>query len=241
MPNYLYCISDKKAPTEDLRGLFDAPIQTFETHGINCFYSCTEKTEVQINRQAAMAHEKVLESIMDRVTIVPIAFGHLVESLDDLREKVVEHQEAKLRETLAFLDGKIELNVKLYWLNMGQVLQTISETTEGIKALKKKRHITRADQIHAGELAAKQIETRKQAWLERLVQTFDDLSHKHQPCNLFGDQMICNQAFLIDRDHLGAFDERVNQFAETLSENEKVKYIGPVPPYNFVDLRVNLT
>jgi hypothetical protein len=241
MPNYLYCISDKKAPIEDLRGLFDAPIQTFETNGINCYYSSTDKMEVQISRESAMAHEKVLESIMDCVTIVPIAFGHLVGSLDEVREKVVVPQGGKLKETLGFLEGKIELNVKLYWMDMGQVLKDISETTEEIKALKNKQNLTRADQIYAGELAAKKIESRKQVWLDTLMGTFEDLCHGHHVCKIFGDQMICNQAFLIDRDRLESFDERVNQFAQTLSENEKVKYIGPVPPYNFVDVRVDFT
>jgi len=48
--------------------------------------------------------------------------------------------------------------------------------------------------------------------------------------------MVINAAFLVEKDKEAEFDQRVNGLGAKYSSNIKFKYIGKVPPFNFVNL-----
>jgi hypothetical protein len=56
--------------------------------------------------------------------------------------------------------------------------------------------------------------------------------------SVFGDLMITNSAFLIYKHQESAFDKAVNDLAETHAEQLTFKYVGPVPPCNFVEMSI---
>jgi hypothetical protein len=47
--------------------------------------------------------------------------------------------------------------------------------------------------------------------------------------------MVLNAAFLVDRRVAGEFDSRVKELASS-NDAMKFKYVGPVPPFNFVNI-----
>ena len=50
--------------------------------------------------------------------------------------------------------------------------------------------------------------------------------------------MVTNSAFLIDRGKESDFDQAVDRIDKNFGDQIKIKYIGPVPPNNFVELTV---
>jgi len=74
----------------------------------------------------------------------------------------------------------------------------------------------------------------------KITEHFDSIMIEHEKSSLFGDQMIANLAFLINKKDLDIFDKKVNDYSAELDGNIKLKYTGPVPPYNFVKLNINL-
>ena len=50
--------------------------------------------------------------------------------------------------------------------------------------------------------------------------------------------MIVNAAFLVDRGWEKEFDSKVAELDRKYAERIRFKYIGPGPPYNFVNLRI---
>ncbi len=50
--------------------------------------------------------------------------------------------------------------------------------------------------------------------------------------------MIINAAFLVENDREQEFDRNVNEIAETDGDKIKFKYVGTVPPFNFVNLAI---
>jgi hypothetical protein len=52
------------------------------------------------------------------------------------------------------------------------------------------------------------------------------------------DMMLLNAAFLVDKSQEQAFDARVQALGEAQAGRQIFQYVGPLPPYNFVDLRV---
>ena len=51
-----------------------------------------------------------------------------------------------------------------------------------------------------------------------------------------GDRMLLNAAFLVDRAREHEFDAEVNRLDRRHGGRIKFTYVGPVPPYNFVNL-----
>jgi hypothetical protein len=49
------------------------------------------------------------------------------------------------------------------------------------------------------------------------------------------DQMLVNVAFLVDRARVERFDEAAAKLAEELGPDLRFKYVGPLPPFHFVD------
>jgi hypothetical protein len=237
---YLYCITKSRPVDIELAGLNGAPIHGI-THGdLTCFVSDTDTENIALSREAAITHEKVLESIMEQTTIVPMSFGHVVQSVEQVKEKLLTPYQEKLDKTLADLEGKIELSLKLFWLDLDAVLTQIAQSSPEIKNLQGRKRVSRDAAMRAGEIASKMLGRKRQNKEQEIVDYFSSLALAHKSSKLFGDQMVTNLAFLTRREDLSSFDELVNQYAGTLSDNHKVKYTGPVPPFNFVDLRINL-
>jgi hypothetical protein len=53
-----------------------------------------------------------------------------------------------------------------------------------------------------------------------------------------GDDMICNAAFLVDRRWEREFDVRVDELTAAHGDRVKFVYVGPAPPYSFVNIVV---
>jgi hypothetical protein len=243
MPKYLYCITKEIADTRlNVAGIEDAPVHTVEWESLSCVVSDTDFTDKELDKDSVLAHEKVLEEVMQYTPIVPIAFGHVAKSEDEIKTKLLEANRAKLEEWLTRLQGKIELSLKAFWFDVNPVLRNIAETNDEIKRMKARGKLTRDDQMRAGEIGATLLGKKREEMEEGIADFFQDISIEHKKSNLFGEQMITNLAFLIDEHDLKTFDRKMNEYEEKLGDdNVKLKYTGPVPPYNFVQLNINLT
>jgi len=239
---YLYCITKEIKPNSfNAVGIEGAPVHTIDWGQFSCIVSDTDFNDKELTKDAVLAHEKVLEEVMQYSSIVPIAFGHIAKSEDEIKSKLLEAYKDKIEEWLNYLQGKIELSLKAFWFDLNPVLGAIARDSEEIRRIKAKRNITRDDQMAAGEVAAKLLGKKREEMEDSIANFFKEISFEHKKCNLFGEQMITNLAFLINQDNLKAFDRKMNEYEERLGDkNVKLKYTGPVPPYNFVQLNINL-
>jgi hypothetical protein len=51
--------------------------------------------------------------------------------------------------------------------------------------------------------------------------------------------MIVNSAFLIEEIKEASFDQKVNEMVSKHSDKINFKYVGTVPPFNFVNIEIN--
>jgi hypothetical protein len=55
----------------------------------------------------------------------------------------------------------------------------------------------------------------------------------------YGERMILNAAFLIKNENEAEFDKAINALDEQYGNLLSFKYVGTLPPYNFVNLVIN--
>ena len=213
-------------------------------NGITAIVSNSPIIIYEARRVNMITHEKVLEEIMKNFTVLPVRFSTISEHNDDegiLR--IIEKDFAKFDEMLIKMDGKKELGLKILAQETA-IYEDIVEKYDNIKNLRDKLINLPADKTHyqrmkIGEMVAealkKETENYKNIILEVLTPLTDDIKINDN----YGEMMILNAAFLIKNSAEPAFDKAVNDLDEKFGRFMTFKYVGTLPPYNFVNLVIN--
>jgi len=204
-----------------------------------------------ISRENTMAHQKVMEELMRDFTVLPVRFGTVAAGKDELpageriRKRVLKARYDELKGLLTRMENKIELGLKAFWNDMKVVFEEILEENKDIKNLKEK--IAQGDplrtygkRITLGEKVKNVMDRKKTRERNRILDTLKE-AYVDMRCNkIFSDNMITNSSFLVEKSKAGQFDTMVDKLNDDYSGKVKFKYVGPVPPCNFVELVIAL-
>lgn len=203
-----------------------------------------------ICRENTLAHQVVMEKVMRDCTVLPVRFGTIAEGKDGvapeerIREKVLKERYEEFKDLLKKMDGKIELGVKALWTNMGTIFDEIVEENKEIKRLKQKilkalpPIQTHPDAVAVGEMVKFALEAKKDKEEKEILNVLEKNSVGFRANKVFGDKMITNAAFLVDKAREKQFDEEINKLEARYDGRIKFKYVGPIPPCNFVEIVV---
>lgn len=247
---YVYCIIEGAERQNFGRiGIDGTTVYTIPYNNISAVVSDTPLREYEPSEANALAHEKVVEHIMQKHTVLPLGFGNIF-----INENRVKWLLTKFYRTfriyLKKLDGKVEMGVKVFY-DLETARRNIENTNNEIKKLKEKlasEHLKK-DQISREKLVTaisrKFAEDVTKKAYEHGVRIYEVLSKAAMDSRLIkriSDDMIMNGTFLIDRDRMTEFEK----ILETLGreyENKGLKFLrsGPWPPYNFAYMQIGNT
>src|SRR5215510_7746588 len=194
-------------------------------------------------RENVLAHEFVNETVMREHTVIPMSFGTVFRSDDDVTELLRSTYQA-FSDVLDKMRDKIEFGLKVLW-NREKVVATLEHENDEIRRLKDEisRHTSSSTyfaRMQLGRLvegALEEIGTRYVADIHDSLKPVALASRSNKP---IGDRMIMNAAFLVERTHEHLFDERVKETSRRYEDLLTFKYSGPWPPYNFVNIKLKL-
>src|SRR5687767_14415616 len=134
---YVYCI----IRTEQPRGFGPIGIggRSDEVYSVHYkeFAAVVSNCPLQVfdpTRENALAHEHVNEVVMKDFTVLPMSFGTVFRTEDDIKAFLRGTYEA-LSDVLQKMEGKIEFGLKVNW-DKDQVIREIEEENEEIRRLK---------------------------------------------------------------------------------------------------------
>ena len=78
----------------------------------------------------------------------------------------------------------------------------------------------------------------KTKYAELVYAILKDLSYEAKVNKSMGIQNLLNASFLIEKSREGEFKEQVYKLDSEFQGKVNFKYVGPLPPYDFVDLRL---
>ena len=197
-----------------------------------------------VTRDNAISHQQVLEKAMPEFTILPVRFCTIGEEEGVIIEKVLKNRYQEFIDLIAGLEGKIELGVRAFWTDMDAIFTETIEENPPIKQLKnllsKETNIQRqyAGKIKIGEMVQKALEEKKKKEAKELLEILKPLSLDFRENRVLGDMNLVNAAFLVAKAREHEFDQKMQELEKVYGERKKLKYIGPVPPYNFVEVVV---
>lgn len=181
-------------------------------------------------------HERVIERVMDRFTILPVKFGTMVEIEDQLIE-FLEKGYALLSNELGKAEGKIELDVVASW-KVPEILTTLSRQNDQLretqqKIAAKESQVSVEDKIMLGQLIEHVLKNEKKRCQQLILQDLKQVADDICLHNLIEDDIIFNAAFLLEKENQSAFDALVHSLDRKLENTIYFRVVGPLPPYSF--------
>jgi len=195
----------------------------------------------QPTRQDLVSHLRTIEHIMTTRTVIPVVFGSIADSDEEVSDDLLASRYDEWQALLAHLAGKVELGLKALWKELEAVFAEIVAADDGIRARRdiiaaRPQASTYQARIEIGEMVAQALENKRRNEAAEILGALAPLAAEVRDGKLLGESMILNTAFLVERGRESEFDGTVSRLAEDFGGRLAFKYVGPVPPFNFVSV-----
>lgn len=211
---------------------------------ISAIVSNSPVIKYEARRVNMTTHENVLEEVMKQFTVLPVRFSIISEHDDDAGIlRILEKDYKKFDDLLTKMEGKKELGLKVL-ANEAAIYESIVEKYDDIRSLRNKLLHLPADKTHyqrmkIGEMVAEALKKETENYKNIILDALNPLSDDLKLNDNYGEMMILNAAFLIKSFTEPEFDKVVNDLDEKYGSYMTFKYVGTLPPYNFVNLIIN--
>lgn len=242
---YVYCIieadGEKSFGSMGIGGRGDK-VHTICLQDLAAVVSNSPIKKYSVSRENMMAHEWVIEEVMQDHAVLPVVFSTIGTSPEDVRE-LLRARYTEFKNMLKEMKGKVELGVRALWKNKDMIFQEILEENEKIRRLKeaiaaKPPDHTYAERVRIGEMVKAALESKREKGEKEIIKVLKEVSVQYRTHKVYGDSMIMNAAFLVDKAREGEFDRRMDELTAKHEDRIGFKYVGPAPPYNFVNIVV---
>ncbi len=243
---YIYCIiqSDESRSFGPIGiGGRGDEVYTVQYEGLAAVVSNSPLIVYDPTRENLLAHEKVNETVMLEFTVLPMAFGALFRTEQDIIE-LMRGTYSALLDVFTKMEGKVEFGLKVNW-DRDQVIAEIERKNEEIRHLKE-QIISRTTgstyfaRMQLGRLVESALIEQADSYVREVYSVLRDTAVASRANKPIGDRMIMNAAFLVERHRESEFDQKVKEIAAKNEGKLSFKYSGPWPPYNFVHIRLKL-
>jgi len=243
---YVYCIIKSSEPRDFGRigiGEGDNPVYTVHHEDLAAVVSDTPIRIYDPTRENVLAHEFVNETVMRERTVIPMSFGTLFRTEEDIIELIKSTYQA-FDDVLQKMQDKIEFGLKVLW-DRDRVIEALKEENEEIARLKDEidrnaQSSTYFARMQLGRLVESALEDAGNRYVRDIHESLKPAAVASRSNKPIGDRMILNAAFLVERDQEASFDERVKEVSQKYEEILSFRYTGPWPPYNFVNIKLKL-
>ncbi len=243
---YVYCIIESPTPRAFGRmgiGNRQDEIYTIHFQELAAVVSDTPLVVYDPTRENALCHERVQEVVMMEHTVIPMSFGCVFRTDDDIVTFLKDTYDA-LTDVLHRMRDKIEFGLKVNW-DTERVMEEIEQENEEIYRLKQEilnnqQSSTYFARMQLGRLVERALGDKSADYVREIYDRLRDSAIASRANKVSGDKMILNAAFLVERENASAFDRRVQDIAQRYEGRLTFRYTGPWPPYNFVNVRLKL-
>lgn len=239
---YIYGIIEEPCPPDfDFTGVEDFTVYTIGYLNLAAVVSEIEQTEVDPTRKNLLAHTKVQDALLTSHTLLPMSFGTIAPDPGGVK-KLLENNYLNLEQELKRLSGKIEVELKVFW-NREAVNKELADDHKYTRIVSRlKQTSTPVEKQNLLAEAGKLVEKLVMKWQEKIEK---DVYSSLKPLavdaclnNPSGLANILNASFLVEKTRENEFQTEVYQLDALYQDRVNFKYIAPLPPYNFVRVKL---
>ena len=188
-------------------------------------------------------HNEVLKTVMRTTTVVPMTFGHVVRSDEEIRKTLRRHK-AAIGAQLDRVSGAVEMGLKVKW-DVDSIYDYIVGVDPELAALRdqifgRSNAPTQNEKMELGKLFEDRLNREREEQTDRVLELFKGDARESKANVPKGEKMVMDLAFLVDRDAQKRFEERIYQVAGAFPTEYVFDYSGPWAPFHFVDLDLGI-
>ena len=217
-------------------------LHTIVVRDIAAVVSDAPVTRYRVSRENTLAHQKAIEAVMGSHPVLPARFATIAEDEPKVR-RILEAEYDRFAQLLDKVSDKVELGLKAVFAE--SVYGRILAKRGDIAALKLKIAGLPADRTHyermcVGQMVEEALQAEKQQMADDILAALSPLAAEVVTNATYGELMIVNAAFFVPTSREAEFDGTVQGLGEKYGETVKLKYVGTMPPFNFVTLMIQM-
>ena len=229
--------------TYESAGIEETRVYTISEGGISAVVSDIHSLRLRPERRNLAAHQGVLNRLMEFTTPLPMAFGTIAQGAEAVREMLACNLNAILKQ-LGRVAGKAEMILRVKW-DVPNIFEYFVLTHRELMLARDRlfgtdREPRQEDKMEIGRLFERLLEEEREALTEKVEQAVSGYGSRIKRNKCRNEMEVMNLACLVPRDRLTAFEDRIFQAASLFDNNFAFDYNGPWPPYNFVELSLEL-
>lgn len=218
---HVYAITDSSHDLEAI-GLDNAELRAVGKEAPFAVVSEHDQLPPQLSEDDLWAHERVVEELMERATVLPMRIDGTVANQETL-QRILDERRKEFEVLLTGVRGAVEIGVRAQLAEDTTSEDAGSDDVEGDEwgSPGTAYLLTRARQQRRAEDMAARVH-------EPLVA----LSRKNKRSSMGLRLNLFKAAYLVDRDRVDAFRDRVEMLDLELGDG-RIVCTGPWPPYSF--------
>ncbi|MGY2702898.1 MULTISPECIES: GvpL/GvpF family gas vesicle protein [unclassified Nocardioides] len=190
-------------------------------------------------RADLLAYQSVLDALHRAGPVAPVQFGSVLWDAATVVEELLLPQEDRFNAVLDRLEGKQQYNLRASFVEES-VLADLVATDPDVAALRERTRdqpetATYPERVRLGELVARALEDRSADEAEVLWAAVEPLTAEHRVRTPPTAQQVLDVALLVEEDRATELVERLEDLAEAVHERIRMRLVGPLAPYDFVD------
>lgn len=230
-PAYVYGVTWADSALGDASGVLDSPVSALEHGELAALVSALPSADIRARRRDLLRHAEVLQQAFEQRTVLPLGFGTVFASGEDVVAELLEPRYEELVELLHSLDGQVELTVRAFY-DESAVLAAILQDEPRIAALRGSSNP--ADQVALGEAVAQALDARRARDADEIVAELSSLARDTVVEERVAEFEVLRAAFLADRTAVDEIEAAAEELARRHDGVIRFKLTGPLPPHHFV-------
>lgn len=225
------------------QGIAGYPVRVVQQADLAAIVSDSPSDQYDVTRENVTAHESVIEEAMQRADVLPVSFGTVANSDQEVQERLLQRESGELHRQLKSIQNRVELGVKALWEQDALFSQIVAEDST-IQELRDQIVGTTPEEtydlrLQLGELTDAAIQRRREQDSAAILDALSPLAVDMRANKIITDMMIVNASFLVDKNQVQSFTDNVHALQQTYEGRITFQFVGPLPPYNFVTVVVH--
>jgi len=244
---YLYAIIDSAHPVEfGLVGMPGGDPLVYTIHHRQhqdlraCVSNYPTQAEIKADAERLLAHERVLETIMKRFTILPFQCGVIAPSEQEVLRLLSRHR-GRIKLALRSLRERVEVTVRAHWKSLHSAAQEVVREHAAIARYRQEiaarpPEETHRDRNRIGMMVAAALDAKRTEEASRLMGYLRRIAVDVTYRPTVGDTMVLNASFLIRKADYPRIERALESLGQRNRERLDFSYSGPLPPHSFVNM-----
>ena len=195
-------------------------------------YPCTQRNMI--------THMRVQEEVMRSYAILPVQFNTVSPNIESVVDRLLAPAYDELHACLDAVSGRVEIGVKAFWRPDIVFHEIVSENND-IRLLRdaiagRPPELSYCERVLLGEMVEKALQRKRERECEAILARLKPHAEELRLGAPVGERTALNAVVFLRADELPGFERSLDALQQELHERMLFKFVGPTPPYNFVEL-----